>query len=179
MDNWDEYFINICDAVAKNSKCLSRQIGAVIVSDKSIISTGFNGPPRGITHCGRLRYEFDSYLKQTFGDRFEEFTDDQLETTCPRKLLGYKSGGGLHICTASHAERNAIVNAARVGIKINGAKMYMNCPMPCSECLKEIINAGIEEIVISDGEYYDDLSRFLIRESYSLKVRTYNENKKL
>ena len=153
MNQWDEYFFEICIAVAKNSKCLSRKIGAIIVRDKTIISTGKNGPPKGVPHCD----EATGYCE------------------CPRRRAGYKSGEGLEYCPAGHAERNAIVNAARVGISIDGATMYMTCSIPCKDCLIEIINSGIQEIVVTGFTFYDNLSMWLLSES-DLKVRDYEGN---
>ena len=171
---WDEYFLEICNAVAKNSKCLSRKIGAIIVKEHSIISTGFNGPPRGIPHCGLERYDKDKYLRdaENNGSRLDSYPDELIATTCPRQLLGFKSGEGLEYCIASHAERNAIINAARHGIETNKTKMYMTCPTPCHECLKEIINAGIEEVICTSLDRYDEASTFLIENS-DLKIRTF------
>jgi len=149
--SWDEYYYNLCNAVASNSKCLSRKIGAIIVKDKSIISTGYNGPPRGIPQCD---------------------TRSGVDGVCPRKKYGFASGEGLELCIAGHAERNAIVNAARHGIAVKGSIMYMSCPIPCSPCLVEIINSGIEEIVVTELSYYDKMAEYLIKES-NLKVRKY------
>jgi len=149
---WDEYYFNLCNAVASNSKCLARKIGAIIVKDKSIISTGYNGPPRGIPQCDNR---------------------SGADGVCPRKALGYISGEGLELCIAGHAERNAIVNAARHGIAVKGSIMYMSCPIPCSPCLVEIINSGIEEIVCTKLSYYDMMGEYLIKNS-ELKIRTYS-----
>lgn len=170
MSRWDEYFLSICETVASNSKCLSRAVGAIIVNDKSIISTGYNGPPRGIPACGS-RYFIDEKLRETLNFGFN--VDNYPETVCPRQTLGFKSGQGLEWCIAGHAERNSIVNAAREGIKVKGAIMYMGCEVPCTPCLVEIINAGISEIVVTGMGHYDTMSEYLIKES-KLKVRTYN-----
>jgi len=93
---------------------------------------------------------------------------------CPRRGKNYESGEGLHLCPAGHAERNAIVQAARLGIKVKGASLYMNCPIPCKDCLIEIINAGIKEVVCEGGKLYDHLSGWLLVNS-SLVVRKYND----
>ena len=163
---WDQRFANVCEAIADWSSCLSRQIGAVIVRDKTIVSTGFNGPPRGVVHCGPDRIEKDPYF-------ITHHIDPKLRNICPRRALGYGSGEGLHICSASHAEENAIVNAARLGISTLGTSIYMNCGIPCKDCLKKIINAGIEEIICLDTHsWYDELSKFLVKES-NLKVRAF------
>jgi len=166
--NWDEYFLKVCKVVASNSKCLSRQIGAIIVKDKSIISTGYNGPPRGVSHCGERYYNDDLISKKLI----EKGCKIINETECPRRALGYKSGEGLDICIASHSERNCIVNAARHGISIKGGILYANCPIPCSPCLVEIINSGIEEVVVTDLSTYDSMGEWLVKES-KLKVRKF------
>ena len=128
--SWDLYFHTLCVAVASKSPCLSRQIGAIIVYENSIVATGFNGPPRGVSHC------------------------DNPKDTCPRKLRGWPSGEGLHLCPAAHAETNCIVNAARLGVSVLDTTMYMNCPIPCAECTKLIINAGITNLVVEDTTWY-------------------------
>lgn len=129
---WDKYFHTICEAVSSKSPCLSRQIGAVLVRDKSIISTGYNGPARGFPHCEG--------------------------STCPRKIAGHKSGEGLEHCPAAHAETNAIANAARVGVNASGSTLYMNSVIPCKFCAVSIVNAGIEEVVVSFMDFYHKIS---------------------
>lgn len=168
--NWDKYYLEICNTVAKNSKCLSRQIGAILVRDKSIVSTGYCGPARGIPHCGKERYYHDYELRKAIG-RFYP-SDEEINTICPRQLLGYKSGEGLKWCISGHAERNALINAGREGIQTKGCKMFMSYCIPCTPCLIEIINAGIEEIIVTDRIYYDEMSKFLLENSH-LKWRTY------
>jgi len=130
--DWDRYYLNICNTVSENSKCLSRKIGAIIVKDKSIISTGYNGPPRGTAHCGEARWLKDPELRRALSERGYTMgtTPDKIKSTCPRKLLGHASGEGLEWCKASHAEANSIVNAAKMGISVDGCIMYMNCPIP-------------------------------------------------
>jgi dCMP deaminase len=150
--------------VSEWSTCLSRKIGTVIVRDDILISTGFNGPPRGVTHCGEAR---------VFRDKSLPFIPIQNRNECPRRAMGYRSGQGLEFCTASHAEENAIINAARIGISTLGTKMYMNCGIPCRECLKKIINSGIVEIICMNlDDWYDELSKFLVKES-DLIIRNY------
>ncbi len=92
---------------------------------------------------------------------------------CPRQAAGFKSGEGLELCTASHAEENAIINAARIGVSTLETTMFMDCGIPCRECLKKIINAGIVEIVCVDlDDWYDELSKFIVSDS-SLIIRNY------
>ena len=174
---WDEYYLKICQAVSENSKCFSRKIGAILVNDKSIISTGYNSAPRGVPPCneraiknGRIN---DINLYQELSKKNINYRDAP-PNKCPRQIMGFKSGEGLEWCVAGHAERNALINAARYGIPTKGTKMYMNCYIPCSPCLIEIINAGVEEIICTDHNkgYYDVSAEYLIKTS-GLKWRLY------
>ncbi len=142
---WDSYYHLICESIAAKSPCLSRQIGAIIVNDHSIISTGFNGPPRGFRHC---------------------------QETCPRRLLGFKSGEGLVNCPAVHAEVNAVTNAARVGASTINSTIYMNCILPCKDCMAVLINAGIRSIVVDEVTPYHELSMDMISQC-KIKVRKF------
>lgn len=182
MINKDEYFLNVAQAVSLRSKCLSRQVGAVLVRDGIIISTGYNGPPRGVPHCGFERIDYDKFdgallseLKQRLSEK-PEITRASLKHECPRSVLGYNSSEGLHLCIAAHAERNCICSAARLGVSttvpLRDTIMYVSCEIPCKDCLIEIINAGIKEVVVIDKKYYDSVSEFLIKNS-SLNIRKY------
>lgn len=186
--SWDEYFYNICKVVASNSKCLSRKIGAAIVYDKTIISTGYNGPPRGVQTCDNRwlndRSIRDYILKRTDDQKFLYITkksklfEEELQGKCPRYVpeMGFQSGQGLEWCVAGHAERNAIVNAARLGLHpLKGTKIYMTCGVPCTPCLIEIINAGIEEIIVTayENAFYDQSSKYLLEQS-KIAIRTYD-----
>jgi dCMP deaminase len=167
----DSYYLRIAQAVASESKCLSRQIGAILVKDKSIISTGYNGPPRGVPHCDE-RYTCDAYLMESL----EKINGPRVydPKVCPRRAMGFQSGEGLHFCIASHAEVNCINNAARQGIATYGSSMYLSCEiLPCKSCLCEIINAGIQEVVVVEYNPYDRTSLFLIQHS-GLRIRTYS-----
>jgi len=168
---WDKYYHRVCETVASNSKCLSRQIGAILVQDKSIISTGYCGPPRGVPHCGE-RYYIDSELRKALIEKNIDPDDVSNHTTCPRYVLGFKSGEGLEWCVSGHAERNVLINAARESIKTKDAKLYMSCGIPCKDCLTEIINAGIEEIIIIKKTFYDIPSKYLLGNS-NLKCRVF------
>lgn len=174
VKRWDVYYKSICDAVAEKSPCLSRKIGAILVLDHSIISTGYNGPPRNIPHCGPERFEKDKSL--SFAPALEVFKDlyasDDIETTCPRRLMGIRSGEGLEWCSAQHAEENAVTNAARIGVSTIGATLYMNSVIPCQKCFGTLINAGIVEIVIDSVTDYDNHTRFLIDYS-QIKIRRF------
>ncbi|MCA1927202.1 MAG: cytidine/deoxycytidylate deaminase family protein [Calditerrivibrio sp.] len=125
--DWDEYFFKIIDVVKGRSTCLRREIGAIIVKDNHILSTGYNGVPTGISHC--------------------------TDVGCLRAKLNVPSGQRHELCRGLHAEQNAIIQAAKYGIKVEGAKIYTNVK-PCSICTKMIINSGIKEIVFI--EYYND-----------------------
>jgi dCMP deaminase len=118
--DWDTYFMMVAAVAATRSTCLRRQVGAVIARDMQIISTGYNGAPKGLPHCG--------------------------EVGCLRELLGVPSGERHEICRGSHAEINAIVQAASTGAPTSGATIYCTHE-PCSFCTKAIINAGIRRIV--------------------------------
>ena len=161
--NWDFYFHSICDTVASKSPCLSRKIGAIIVRDKSIISTGYNGPPRNIPHCGVDRLNCDDALDIEF------LTNGVLDLSsaniCPRKALGYESGTHMELCPAQHAEENCISNAARLGVSVLNSTLYLNCIIPCKNCFGTLINAGINEIVVEELTVYDKYTQFLINNS--------------
>jgi dCMP deaminase len=172
IDSWDEYYFNIAKQSARRSRCLSRRIGAVIVRDKSIISTGYNGPPRGVPQCYK-RWYLDPEFLAKYGGKLKASVDT-TKPICPRHLLGAKSGELLDICVAVHAEENALLNAAWHGIPTKGATMFLNCGVPCFRCVARIINAGIEEVVVTDvNAVFDDTAKYLINES-GLRIRAYN-----
>ncbi len=135
--SWEEYFMDIAKLVARRSSCLRRQVGAVIVKDKNILATGYNGTPSGITHCS--------------------------ETGCLREQLKIPSGERHELCRGLHAEQNVIVQAAKHGVNIEGATLYCT-NSPCIICSKMIINAGVKDIVYLDG-YPDILSKDILAES--------------
>ena len=179
---WDQWYHEMCMTVAKKAQCLSRKIGAVLVRDKTVISTGYNGPPRGVKTCDE-RWLTDWKMREAAGievatEVSEKYVND-LEGKCPRYIpeFGFKSGGGLEWCVAGHAERNALINAARNGICTKETKLYMDCGTPCTPCLVEIINAGVEEIIITREYYYDDSAEYLLKES-GLRWRIYEHLKK-
>lgn len=149
---WDEYFYKVCKSVASESPCLSQKIGALLVRDHSTISTGYNGPPRGVPHC--------------------QTSEPFMEQTCPRKLLGYKSGTHMELCPAQHAEENAVSNAARLGVSVLGSILYMNSVIPCCPCYGTLINAGIVEIVVEKTTVYDKHTQFLIDNS-NIEIREF------
>jgi dCMP deaminase len=168
VSKWDSYFHLICDSVAFKSPCLSRKIGAILVRDNSIISTGYNGPPRGIPHCGHEKFMKDENLSGLIAGM--RYTD--INNTCPRKLLGFISGEGMELCPAQHAEENAISNAARLGVSVLNSTLYMNCVIPCQKCFGTLINAGIVEIVVDKVTVYDKHTQFLIDNSF-IEIREF------
>lgn len=142
IKRWDTYYRAICVAIASKSPCLSRQIGAILVREKVVVATGFNGPARGYPHCkGNVRTGAEG--------------EKQM---CPRREMGYGSGEGLHVCPATHAEANCIASAARIGAPISGSILYMNCILPCKDCMNLLVNAGIVEVVIDDLTPYHEIS---------------------
>ncbi|MBQ6401935.1 MAG: dCMP deaminase family protein [Firmicutes bacterium] len=146
MDNrpgWDEYFMEFAVLTARRSTCLRRQVGAVIVQDKHIVATGYNGAPRGLEHCA------------------------ERKGGCLREQLGIPSGEKHELCRALHAEQNAIIQAATLGQSIEGGTIYIT-HQPCVICAKMIINAGIERIVVREG-YPDELSVAILKEA-GLKI---------
>ena len=178
---WDQWYHELCVTVAKKSQCLSRQIGAILVRDKTVVSQGYNGPPRGVRTCDE-RWFVDRKMREVAGfkDDFINFYTEKLEGICPRYVpeMGFKSGEGLDWCVAGHAERNALINAARAGIATKGLKIYMDCGVPCTPCLVEIINAGIEEIIVTKMEFYDQSSEYLLKES-GIAIRVYDHLKEV
>ncbi|MEE0515837.1 MAG: cytidine/deoxycytidylate deaminase family protein [Emergencia sp.] len=140
--SWDEYFMQMAELTAQRSTCLRRKVGAVIVKDKHIIATGYNGAPRGLRHCGDLG-------------------------GCLRQKLGVPSGQRHELCRALHAEQNAIIQSATLGQSIENASIYIT-HQPCVICAKMIINAGINRIVVKEG-YPDELSAEILEEA-GLKI---------
>jgi len=167
---WDTYFHSICVAVASKSPCLSRKIGAILVKDHLIVSTGFNGPSRGIPHCGHDRILKDNVLIEEL--HIINAHPSRYTKECPRRILGAASGTHMELCPAQHAEENAISNAARLGVSVLGSTLYMNCIIPCKNCFGAIINAGIVEIVVDDTVVYDKHTQFLIDNS-NIKIRRF------
>lgn len=135
ISSWDKYFLGIAEAISQKSHCLSHKFGAVAVINNHMLSSGYNGPPRHYHHCD----------------------NNGLTDECPRHRFGYKSGQGLELCPAAHAESNVLVNAAKYGVALNGATLYVTSPTPCRECSKLIVNAGITRVVISNDTDYPDI----------------------
>ena len=135
--SWEKYFMDIAFLVAKRSTCLRRSVGAVIVKNKRILATGYNGAPSGIRHCS--------------------------ETGCLRERLKVPSGERHELCRGIHAEQNSIIQAAFHGVSIKGATLFCT-NRPCSICAKMIINAGITKIYFCDG-YADPMSEEMLKEA--------------
>ena len=162
---WDQYFNAVCITVASKSPCLSRKIGAILVKDHSIVSTGFNGPSRGVPHCGRDRMLSDEALGSHLLSTVNRTTRSRIDSECPRRILGYESGTHMELCPAVHAEANAVIDAARKGASTIGTTLYMNCIIPCKNCFSLLINAGIVSIVVDDTKVYDSHTQYLINNS--------------
>lgn len=135
--SWDTYFMEITFLVAKRSTCLRRSVGAVLVKDRRMLATGYNGAPSQVRHCA--------------------------ETGCLRKQLDVPSGERHELCRGIHAEQNAIIQAAYHGVSIKGATLFCT-NLPCAICAKMIINAGIKKIVYASG-YADALSSEMLAEA--------------
>jgi len=139
---WDEYFMEMAVLTARRATCLRRQVGAVIVKDRHIVSTGYNGAPRGLAHCAE-------------------------RGGCIREKLEVPPGERHELCMALHAEQNAIIQAATLGQSIEDGTIYVT-HQPCAICAKMIINAGLRRIVVKEG-YPDELSVDILAEA-GLKI---------
>ena len=141
--SWDEYFLQLARQAATRSTCLRRQVGAVLVRDRRVLATGYNGAPRGVSHC--------------------------LDIGCLRDQLAIPSGERQELCRAIHAEQNAIIQAALHGVAIEGATLYTTL-QPCVLCAKMLINCGVQEIHYAEG-YPDELSRSMFDEAGVVVVK--------
>ena len=135
--DWHTYFIQIAKLVSTRSTCIRRKVGAVLVKENRILSTGYNGAPQGLTHC--------------------------LEIGCLREEMGIESGKQHELCRGLHAEQNAIIQAARYGISTRGAICYTTTS-PCIICMKMLIQAGVKKIITIES-YPDDLAEIMRKES--------------
>ncbi len=136
---WDDYFMEICHVVAKRATCLRRKVGALLVRDRRILATGYNGPPKGLAHCDE-------------------------RGGCLRQQRGIPAGERLELCRALHAEQNAIVQAAIHGVALEGPVTCYVTTQPCVTCAKMLINANVTRIVY-EGDYPDELSREMLAEA--------------
>ena len=135
---WDEYFMQIARLMAERSTCLRRQVGAVIVRDKRILATGYNGAPTGMKHCE--------------------------EVGCLRERFNVPSGKMHELCRGLHAEQNAIIQAAMFGVSIKDAEIYCT-NVPCIICAKMLINAGIGKRICYQDGYPDELALEMLQEA--------------
>lgn len=142
--SWDEYFMKLTQVVSERATCVKRKVGALIIKDYRVLSTGYNGAPKGLPHCG--------------------------EVGCLRKEMNVPSGQRHELCRGLHAEQNAIIQAAWHGVKIEGGTMYCTY-QPCVICVKMMINAGIAKLVFSGG-YPDELAAKMLKES-GLEVKRF------
>jgi len=149
FNKWDKRFMEMSELIATWSSCFqeNRQIGAVIVKDKRMMTTGYNGAPSGIKSCSE-------------------------KGECLRRVKNIPSGTQHELCYAIHAEQNAILQAARLGISVNGATLYCT-HQPCVICSKMIINAGIKRVVFKH-EYPDEFAIRILDEA-GVKLETYSE----
>ena len=139
---WDDYFLEIAELVSQRSTCLRRQVGALIVKDKRILSTGYNGTPMGLDHCEK--------------------------TGCLREQMRVPSGERHELCRGLHGEQNSLLQASYYGVSVKGAALYCTT-QPCIICAKMIINAGIAEVVIRHG-YPDKMAMDFLKKA-GIKVR--------
>ncbi len=141
--SWDEYFLNLTNLAAKRSTCLRRQVGCLLVKNRRILATGYNGAPSGITHC------------EVAG--------------CLRKRLNVPAGERHELCRGLHAEQNALLQAANYGIMVRGSILYSTI-QPCIICTKMLINAGVREVVCLE-EYPDKMAKDMLDEA-GIKIRS-------
>lgn len=139
---YDEYFMKMTQVVATRSTCLRRNVGAILVKNKHILSTGYNGAPKGLKHCS--------------------------EVGCLREKLNVQPGERHELCRGLHAEQNAIIQASVFGVSIDEATLYCTAA-PCSVCAKMLINAGIKEVVYQES-YPDELAQQMLTEA-KIKMR--------
>jgi dCMP deaminase len=135
---WDDYFMQIAKVVASRSTCLSRQVGVLLVQDRRILATGYNGPPKGLRHCEELG-------------------------GCYRAIQGIPRGERQELCRALHAEQNAIIQAAVHGVKLENVTCY-SLVRPCVTCAKMLVNANVTRVVYA-GEYPDQMSVDVLTEA--------------
>jgi dCMP deaminase len=135
--SWDEYFLEMAEVISRRSTCLRRHVGAILVRDKRILSTGYNGAPSGLPHC--------------------------IEVGCRRAELGIPSGQRPELCRALHAEQNAIIQAALHGVDTHASTLYCT-HQPCIICAKMLINAGVIRIVYQ-GDYDDEMAREMLTQA--------------
>ena len=144
--DWDDYFMEITHVVARRSTCLRRKVGTLLVRDRRILATGYNGAPKGLAHCADLG-------------------------GCYREKHNIPSGQRQELCRAVHAEQNAIIQAAVHGVKLEKGVTCYSTTQPCVTCAKMLINANVSRIVY-EGEYPDPLARQMLQEA-GVKLQRY------
>jgi len=140
--SWDEYFLEMAQLVSQRATCLRRKVGAVLVRDKKILATGYNGVPTGLAHC--------------------------LDIGCLRDKLKIPSGQRHELCRGLHAEQNALIQSSLHGVSVRTSTLYIT-NQPCIICAKMLINAGIKNIVIAEG-YPDKMAMDFLKEA-KIRVR--------
>ena len=145
--DWESYFMEIAQIVSKRSTCLRRAVGAVLVKDKQILATGYNGTPKGLPHCE--------------------------EVGCLREQLNVPSGQMHELCRGIHAEQNSVIQAAVNGVSISGSTLYCT-HQPCVVCSKILINAGIKRIVYANP-YPDKLAAEMMHEAGNIEMIVFTE----
>ncbi len=135
--DWDTYFMKICHVVAERTTCLRRQVGALLVANRRLLATGYNGAPQGLPHCA--------------------------EVGCLRDRLQIPSGERQELCRGLHAEQNAIIQAAVHGVALHDVTCYSTI-QPCITCAKMLINANVKRIV-HEGDYPDELAAKMLAEA--------------
>jgi len=135
--DWDEYFMDIAELVARRSTCRRRAVGALLVRERRILTTGYNGAPTGMRHC--------------------------LDIGCLREQLGIPSGERHELCRGLHAEQNALIQAALHGVSVKGATLY-STNHPCIICTKMLINGGIVMVIFREG-YRDKMAEEMFQEA--------------
>ena len=174
MNRWDKYFYNIAKSVAQNSRCLSKQIGVVIVKDHFILSTGYNGPPSGFPNpktkeFNRICSSIAPYNRHLI---VKEDSDE-----CPRHMWNFDSGEGVNFCPCAHAEQNAISRAAQLGHPLLNSTIYIVASIaPCLNCSYLIVNSGIKEVVATELKPYEQegFNSTIIFEQCGIKYRLYD-----
>lgn len=147
---WDEYFMGMVEIIKKRATCKRRQVGAIVVKDNRILTTGYNGVPSRVEHC--------------------------YSTGCIREQMGVPSGEKHELCRGVHAEQNALLQAAKTGVSVDGATIYVTT-QPCILCTKMIINAGIERVVYREG-YPDQMSLDMLLEA-CVELEKYGEEQEV
>ena len=144
--DWDSYFMKICHVVAERSTCLRRTVGAILVGNRRILATGYNGAPQGVPHCA--------------------------EVGCLREQMGIPAGERQELCRGLHAEQNAIIQAAIHGVALQEVTCY-STTQPCITCAKMLINANVKRMVY-EGDYPDQLATQMLQEAGVQLVRWSN-----